>query len=100
MYTPKPLDTNDVEVPAELISLLEEISKNVHEVWAAQRINEGWKYGVLRDDLKKTTPCLVPYEKLPETEKVYDRKTALETLKFILKMGYSIKKDDNGGDKV
>ena len=45
------------------------------------------------DDEKKLTPCLVPYNELPEAEKEYDRITALETLKTIIKLGYRIEKD-------
>ena len=40
-----------------------------------------------------TTPLLVPYNELPEIEKDYDRNTALETLKLIVKLGYSIEKN-------
>ena len=35
-------------------------------------------------------PCLAPYDQLPEKEKDYDRATAGETLKAILKLGYRI----------
>lgn len=31
-YTPQPIDTADVELPEELKELVEEMSKNVHEV--------------------------------------------------------------------
>ena len=68
------------------------MAKNVHEVWAQNRINEGWKYGDKRNDELKQHPCLVPYEELPEVEKNYDRDTALETLKLILKIGFKITK--------
>ncbi len=40
----------------------------------------------------KNNPCLVPYEELTEEEKEYDRKTAMETLKLILTLGYKIEK--------
>lgn len=93
MYNPKPVDTADVALPAELLSLTERIAENVHDVWALSRIQEGWTYGAHRDDIAKTTPCLVPYDKLPEKEKAYDRNTAVETLKLIVKLGYSITKD-------
>jgi len=91
-YIPSPLNLDDIELPEDIIALTELIAKNVHEVWAEQRIKEGWVYGEKRDSLKKTTPCLVPYEQLPEEEKEYDRKTAFETLKLIIKLGYQIKK--------
>lgn len=91
-YTPKPIDTSDVQLPEELNPLLEAMAKNVHEVWADTRISQGWTYGPERDDVKKEHPMLVPYKELPEDERIYDRNTAIETLKFILKMGFKIAK--------
>lgn len=91
-YIPQPIDTTAIKLPQELKNLAEEMAKNVHEVWAARRIADGWTYGEKRDDEKKTHPCLVPYEELPESEKEYDRKTAIGTLKFILAKGFSINK--------
>ena len=93
-YTPHPADTSGVALPQSLLALTEEIARNVHEVWAAGRVAEGWRYGEERDDDKKTTPCLVPYDELPESEKAYDRSTAMETLRLILCLGYTIQKED------
>lgn len=90
MYDPKPIDTSDVELSEDLLALTERIAENVHDVWARGRISEGWTFGNVKDAEKKTTPFLVPYEDLPESEKEYDRNTALETLKLIVKMGYKI----------
>ncbi len=89
-YTPQPIDTTDVELPKELEQLVEEMSKNVHEVWAETRIKQGWTYGEKRDDTLKHHPCLIAYEDLPEEEKDYDRNTSVETLKLILKLGFKI----------
>ncbi|MBE6870395.1 MAG: Ryanodine receptor Ryr [Ruminococcaceae bacterium] len=93
MYKPKPIDTSKVELPRELMALTEKIAENVHENWSAGRIAEGWTYGEKRDDSKKTTPCLVPYSELSEEEKEYDRNTAMQTLKLIVKLGYKIEKE-------
>lgn len=93
-YQPNPIDTNDVVLDKSLLELTEKIAENVHEVWATERIKQGWKYGPERNDQKKETPCLVPYKQLPEEEKEYDRNTALETLKVIQKLGYKIEKGD------
>ena len=90
MYIPKPIDTSNVMLPEELDALAEKIAENVHEVWAQGRIQDGWTYGEKRDDSLKQTPCLVPYEQLSETEKDYDRNTAHETLKLIIKLGFKI----------
>lgn len=92
-YIPQPIDTHNVELPKELEELVEEMSKNVHEVWAQTRIEQGWTYGKQRDDINKTHPCLIPYEKLSEEEKKYDRKTSAETIKFILNLGFKISKN-------
>lgn len=91
-YTPQPVDTNDVKLPEELDALAEVIAKNVHDVWSQGRIAEGWTYGPERNDALRQTPCLVPYEELPESEKAYDRNTAQATLKLILKFGFRIEK--------
>ena len=91
-YIPHPADVSNVELPAELNELAESIAKNVHEVWSQSRITEGWTYGPVRDDEKKETPCLVPYEELPEIEKAYDRNTAFNTLEYIVSLGFQISK--------
>lgn len=91
-YTPAPLDTRDIELPKELDELIERMARNVHDVWAQGRIAEGWTWGEERDDKRKTHPCLVPYEELPDAEREYDRQTAVQTLKLILKLGFKIHK--------
>lgn len=91
-YKPNPADTQSVELPKDLLPLVEEMARNVHEVWAKNRIAEGWTYGPVRDDANKKHSCLVPYEELPESEKEYDRATSQETLKLILKLGFEISK--------
>ncbi|MBR7165009.1 MAG: Ryanodine receptor Ryr [Clostridia bacterium] len=93
MYHPKPVDTGDVILPESLLALTEKIAENVHETWAQGRLKEGWTYGEERNDTAKTTPCMVPYSLLPEEEKEYDRITAMETLKLIVKLGYKIEKE-------
>lgn len=91
-YIPKPFDTKEVHIQEDILALSELLAKNSHEVWAKERISQGWSYGPVRDDVRKQHPCLVSYEELPELEKVYDRNTAMETLKVILALGYEIKK--------
>lgn len=89
-YIPQPVDTSKIDLPHELLPLIESMARNVHEVWSAGRIAQGWTYGPVRDDFAKTHPCLVAYEELPESEKDYDRATSQETLKLILKLGFKI----------
>lgn len=94
-YTPQPVDTSNVELSPELLQLAERMAENVHDVWAKTRMEQGWTYGLERDDANKKHPCLVPYDQLPEEEKVYDRNTSIETLKFIIKAGFCIGESSN-----
>ncbi|MBQ3369018.1 Ryanodine receptor Ryr [bacterium] len=89
-YKPQPIDVSGIALPTELEPLIEQIAQNVHEVWAETRIRQGWIYGVERNDMLKTHPCIIPYEKLSENEKDYDRNTAINTLKLIVKLGFKI----------
>jgi len=91
-YTPHPIDFSDIELTPELEQLQETIAENTHEVWAAGRIKEGWKYGPERNDKLMTHPDLVPYAELSEGEKQYDRETAMNTIKLVIKLGYDFVK--------
>ncbi len=82
-YIPHPLDLSKVTLPEDQQSKVETIAMNVHEVWAAKRIAEGWRYGTTRDDKHKFHPCICRYEDLPESEKEYDRATVEATLKAL-----------------
>jgi hypothetical protein len=91
-YRPLPIDTSKITLPAEIQELTERLAENAHDIWAVQRLADGWRYGPRRDDAGKQHPCLVPYAALPDSEKVYDRKASMETLKAILALGYRIVK--------
>lgn len=90
LYQPKPVDTAGVTLAPEIEALTERLAENAHDLWALQRFADGWQYGSSRDDAQKCHPCLIPYADLPETEKVYDRQAAMETLKAIAVLGYTI----------
>jgi ryanodine receptor 2 len=94
-YEPHPIDTKGVELPSSLERLTERLSKHNHDVWARQRMKDGWSFGPKRDDDQKHHPCLVPYTELPESEKEYDRATAIEVLKAIMALGYRIESADD-----
>ena len=89
-YTPNPIDTSDVELSDELKLLTDQLARNVHDIWAIGRLNDGWSYGPERNYTLKQNPCIVDYDELPDSEKEYDRNTAMETLKTIIKLGWKI----------
>lgn len=92
-YNPETIDTSRVMLSADLQELVERLARNNHDHWARKRIEEGWRYGVKRNDSKKHHPDLVPYDQLPESEKEYDRKTVIEALKAIIALGYEVTKN-------
>lgn len=89
-YTPDLPDLSTVEIPEELTPLVEQIAEHVHDVWALGRIMEGWAYGEARDDEAKKHPCLLPYCDLPDSEKEYDRNTAMSTVQLLLSLGWTL----------
>ena len=90
VYEPYPISLDDVELSDDLTELREAIAENAHEIWAKARTDQGWTYGPERNDQKKETPDMVPYCNLPESEKLYDREMAMQTLKLVKKLGYEI----------
>ena len=89
-YEPHPIETSHITLSPDLSALTERLAENAHDLWAAQRMSDGWTHGPQRDDHAKKHPCLVPYDDLPDSEKEYDRKAAIGTLKAILALGYRI----------
>jgi hypothetical protein len=92
-YRPDPIDTSGVELSPRLRELVERLAANNHDHWAQQRMAEGWRFGPERNDTTRTHPDLVPYAELPDSEKEYDRRTVVETLKAILALGYRVDRD-------
>jgi ryanodine receptor 2 len=91
-YTPETIDTSRIKLNPKLEELVEKLAQNNHDHWARKRIEEGWRYGKRRNDEDKEHPDLVPYDRLPESEKDYDRKTVVEALKAIIALGYEVRK--------
>ena len=89
-YQPKPIDTSAITLSPELAALTERLAENAHDLWAAQRLKDGWALGAKRDDAAKQHPCLVPYAQLPESEKEYDRIAVYGVLKAMVALGYAI----------
>ena len=91
-YKPQPVDTSSVTLSSDIVDLTERLAKNTHDVWAQERMAQGWRFGPERNDSRKEHPSLVPYQELPEAEKAYDRNTAIQALKAIIAFGYRISK--------
>ena len=77
--------------------LLDCISAKVHEEWSRNRIADGWAYGEERNDFLKQTPCLVPYGRLSESEKEYDRNTVRCVIRSLQEFGFTIRRCKTDG---
>ena len=86
-YNPEPINVDDVSIAEEDLNILAEaIAENLHDVWAKQRMKEGWTYGPERNDSLKQHPDIIPYCSLTEGEKEYDRLMAQHTIKVVQKL--------------
>ena len=89
-YQPAPVDTSSVTLPPAILALTERLARNAHDIWAQQRLRDGWRWGPRRDDQAREHPSLVAYDDLPDSEREYDRVLAIGTLRTILALGYRI----------
>lgn len=89
-YQPHPINVDCIPLDGVLEELQEAIAENAHNVWAEERMKQGWTYGHEWDEVSKHDPCLLPYTALPESEKEYDRLTAFNTIKLVKKLGFDI----------
>lgn len=99
-YQPHPANVDGIKLDSALEELSEVLAENVHEVWSASRLAQGWRYGAKRDDEARLHPGLVPYSELSEKEKDYDRLTAMNTLRLIVKLGFTISRTDPPQEKI
>lgn len=44
-----------------------------HKNWLAYKLENGWKYGPVKDAAAKTHPCMVEYAELPFAQRYKDR---------------------------
>jgi RyR domain len=86
-YDPKLIDNSDIELSKQLEPLIERLAENNHDLWAVGRVAEGWKLGPHPTKKSGKRRFWFPYAELSESEKQYDRRMAVETLKSIVHFG-------------
>lgn len=86
-YKPAPLDTREIELGEKMMELVDLLAKNTHNVWAREKINRGWTYGVNEDPIHKRSPHLVPYEVVDARIKQANKDTAAETIRTLMLYG-------------
>jgi ryanodine receptor 2 len=48
-FTPVPVDTTNVQIPTYFDALRDKLAENMHEIWAMNKIEQGWKYADVRN---------------------------------------------------
>ena len=87
-YKPAPLDLSAIELSPKMEELVDLLAENTHNLWAKERIGQGWTYGLNEDSERRRSPHLLPYVYVDEAIKVANRNTASETVRTLLVYGY------------
>ncbi|XP_027409257.1 ryanodine receptor 3 isoform X3 [Bos indicus x Bos taurus] len=93
-YKPAPLDLSDVKLLPPQEVLVDKLAENAHNVWAKDRIKQGWTYGIQQDLKNKRNPRLVPYSLLDERTKKSNRDSLREAVRTFVGYGYNIEPSD------
>ncbi|XP_077442696.1 ryanodine receptor 3 [Stigmatopora argus] len=93
-YKPAPLDLSDVKMTAGQEVLVDKLAENAHNVWAKDRIKQGWTYGIQQDLKIRRNPRLVPYAFLDERTKKSNRDSLREAIRTMVGYGYEIDPSD------
>ncbi|XP_037397585.1 ryanodine receptor 3-like isoform X3 [Pygocentrus nattereri] len=100
-YKPTPLELSDVKLTPSQELLVDKLAENAHNVWAKDRIKQGWTYGIQQDLKSKRNPRLVPYALLDERTKKSNRDSLREAIRTLIGYGYNIEpQDQEGGHMV
>uniref|UniRef100_A0A663MKR9 Ryanodine receptor 3 n=1 Tax=Athene cunicularia TaxID=194338 RepID=A0A663MKR9_ATHCN len=93
-YKPAPLDLSEVKLLPSQEFLVDKLAENAHNVWAKDRIKQGWTYGIQQDLKNKRNPRLVPYALLDERTKKSNRDSLREAVRTFAGYGYSVEPPD------
>jgi len=69
---------------------IEVLSKLEHIRWMEERLGNGWVYGIEKDVERKVSPCLIPWEELPEYEKEKDRRVVRNVIPLFNGLGFVV----------
>jgi hypothetical protein len=88
--TQNPADAVDL-ASAQYEQAIEKMAELEHGRWNTERIRDGWKPGQ-RNQINKTSPYLLPWSRLPEKIKEYDRQAIRDWPQVLKGIGVEIYK--------
>lgn len=80
-FVPSPIDTSSVILPNYIMQVRDRLAENIHELWSVSKIEAGWTFAEVRDDVLKHHPNLTSFKNLAVSEKSYDITLSMEMLK-------------------
>uniref|UniRef100_A0A673VTD0 Ryanodine receptor 1 n=1 Tax=Suricata suricatta TaxID=37032 RepID=A0A673VTD0_SURSU len=93
-YKPAPLDLSHVRLTPAQMTLVDRLAENGHNVWARDRVAQGWSYSAVQDIPARRNPRLVPYRLLDEATKRSNRDSLCQAVRTLLGYGYNIEPPD------
>ncbi|TMS22614.1 Ryanodine receptor 2 [Larimichthys crocea] len=93
-YKPAPLDLSHIKLTSTQEAMVDKLAENAHNVWARDRIRQGWTYGIQQDVKNRRNPRLVPYVLLDERTKKSNKDSLREAVRTLLGYGYNLEAPD------
>ncbi|MEQ2274893.1 Ryanodine receptor 2, partial [Xenotaenia resolanae] len=93
-YKPAPLDLSHIKLTPTQEAMVDKLAENAHNVWARDRIRQGWTYGIQQDVKNRRNPRLVPYILLDERTKKSNKDSLREAVRTLLGYGYNLEAPD------
>ena len=85
-----PMTDWDAELPAFTAGEIEKFARMEHERWRKERQAAGWKLAAARNEERKESPYLIPYEDLPEDVKEIDQAAVRGIPEFLAEIGFAV----------
>ncbi|KAK1794494.1 hypothetical protein P4O66_011363, partial [Electrophorus voltai] len=93
-YKPSPMDLSHIKLASTQEAMVDKLAENAHNVWARDRIRQGWTYGIQQDVKNKRNPRLVPYALLDDRTKKSNKDSLREAVRTLLGYGYNLEAPD------
>nr|XP_014122909.1 ryanodine receptor 2 isoform X12 [Zonotrichia albicollis] len=93
-YKPAPMDLSFIKLTPSQEAMVDKLAENAHNVWARDRIRQGWTYGIQQDVKNRRNPRLVPYALLDDRTKKSNKDSLREAVRTLLGYGYNLEAPD------
>uniref|UniRef100_A0A8B9QEE5 Ryanodine receptor 2 n=1 Tax=Apteryx owenii TaxID=8824 RepID=A0A8B9QEE5_APTOW len=98
-YKPAPMDLSFIKLTPSQEAMVDKLAENAHNVWARDRIRQGWTYGIQQDVKNRRNPRLVPYALLDDRTKKSNKDSLREAVRTLLGYGYNLEAPDQDHDQ-